>query len=125
METNKYRLKVFGKMSDKLMKEYLRKFRQIKQLPQNHEVLFCDRTSIDIPISYKFSKIKVDDSIIKVESICIISITQQLFRAFDCIPAGWQTICEFDFSPVIPSIILHLPRIEEWYDRKKVENVFF
>lgn len=124
MEVNNYRLKILGKMSSHLLKDYLNKFRQIKQLPQYHSVLFCDRAELDIPISYKFGSIRIENSILKIDNIRMVSVTQQLFKPFDCIPAGWQPICEFDFFPVIPSSILNLPEIDDWYDRRKVQNVF-
>lgn len=125
MELNKYWLQVFGQISTEILKDYLHTFHQNKSLPKNHIVLFCDRSPIDIPINHKFITIKKGQLVLSPNEIYVVSISQQFFISLDYVPAGWKTICEFDFVSGIPQIIYQLPMLKEWGDVNGIKDLFF
>jgi hypothetical protein len=80
--------------------------------------LFCSFSEFDIPIGQVFNEIEDMVNREKINGgIVLKNVTQQFWKPFDAIPAGWKTICHFEFPlGEVPLIVKNLPEVGGWYD---------
>ncbi|MFT4155700.1 hypothetical protein [Parafilimonas sp.] len=112
----KSKLKIVGIASDDLMRKH--KIFYSKAITPNEILLFCDYSSIDIPIGYEFNFIENSDwTVLFSGTIRLKEITQEFMLPYDQIPKGHKSICKFEFiNTNVPKLLLDLPTISDWYE---------
>src|SRR5687767_6933210 len=111
------RIKVVGKASKKVISQYKKAFNCLS-LNNNESLMFCSFSGFDIPIGQEFNIIEDLEEKNPLNSrIVLKNVTQQMWKPFDSIPAGWKIICLFEFAlGEIPDVVQKLPVINDWYD---------
>jgi hypothetical protein len=114
---NYMEIKAVGKASEKVISKF-KEACNSGSLSNNEVLMFCSFSEFDIPTGKEFNTIKDIEGKFEINSHIILkNVTQQLWKPFDSIPAGWRTICLFEFIlGDIPSIVQELPTINDWYD---------
>ncbi len=109
-------IKIVGKASKNVISQYEKTF-SCGSLCNDELLMFCSFSEFDIPIGQVFSLINDLEEMHEVKcQITLKNVTQQFWKAFDAIPAGWKTICLFEFeSGIIPDVVQNLPIINDWY----------
>src|SRR5689334_15156974 len=100
------RIKVVGKASKKVISQYKRAF-NCGSLSNSDLLMFCSFSGFDIPIGQVFNIIEELEEKNPLHSRIILkNVTQQMWKPFDSIPAGWKTICLFEFAlGEIPDVV--------------------
>lgn len=111
------KIKIVGKASNKRISQYKEAF-NCGSLSNNELLMFCSFSGFDIPIGQVFNIIEdLEEKNTLNSRIILKDVTQQMWKPFDSIPAGWKTICLFEFAlGEIPDVVQKLPVINDWYD---------
>lgn len=107
-------LTILGKVDRRLLKKLLRTPLKEKE---NSLWLFVDYAASETPIGSHFDVLLEGEekSLVPEKTfIKLINILDQFGNSLECLPKGFQTLCELHFSPNIPKEIRNLPSLTDW-----------
>ncbi len=116
MIVEKTYLKICGAISIELLDVYSNLVNYKKNMAQ--VVLFCNYSNFEIPIGHIFDQLEDLRNGAKMSIKAKLNgVSQEFGLAFDSVPKGYKTICNFEFlNSSIPEVVNTLPRINNWYD---------
>lgn len=107
-------LTLLGIADDSVQKKLRKRF----PLANNLHLYFSLYSSFEIPKGQIFSKAIIEGHILDINAT-LAFITQSQFIELDFIGTGWQNIVGLSFNGNIPKGLLHMEKLNSWYDKKK------
>jgi hypothetical protein len=110
------KLKIVGVLSRKWFPKF-NKSLSLDKFAKNEVVLFCDFSSFDIPLGFRFKSIRSPTNVELFRGdIELTAISQAFAINFDYIPKGHKTLCKFRFNDQLPLAVSSFPIVEDWYE---------
>jgi hypothetical protein len=85
--------------------------------PTNSDNFFVGFSYADLPLIKEFD-VAFPKGKPELGFLCqsrILAVTQQFAHPWDTVPHGWKTVCLIEFPDGMPSLVLDLPEVDNWY----------